>query len=452
MAINKNVFLHESDKAALKALQAIPGFSSLMKAYLKAWNEKLFYIQNMSSNIHINDNQLKKYKDMLPQICEKLGIEIPDLFLQLNPYPNSYTSGDSKPFIVITSGLIENLPERLIPTVLAHECGHIACHHVLYRTMGQMILNGAIFTLLGQGISALLTYPIRAAFYYWMRCSEYSADRAAILCDGSPDKMIEVCARLSGFSKNINEDINIDAFINQANEYKKLIEENSINKTMEFMSFAYTSHPMNALRASEAISWSKSDNFIKSKQYFDAYKNNLVPNEIPITFIEKDFINKNYLDVCKKLEDLGFEVKLDRITDINSSYKHDLVTNVMINGSNKYEEGDWIDLNSEVIVSYYKPYSEREIEDMHPGEVRIPNNASYYVGKDYKEVDRQLFEAGLFNTSLIEIKDLKKENNLNLNKVISISIDGNERFLKGDFISIMSEIVIKYHGLENDDE
>jgi hypothetical protein len=60
MAINKNVFLHESDKAALKALQAIPGFSSLMKAYLKAWNEKLFYIQNMSSNIHINDNQLKK--------------------------------------------------------------------------------------------------------------------------------------------------------------------------------------------------------------------------------------------------------------------------------------------------------------------------------------------------------------------------------------------------------
>ena len=124
----------------------------------------------------------------------------------------------------------------------------------------------------------------------------------------------------------------------------------------------------------------------------------------------------------------------------------------MINGSNKYEEGDWIDLNSEVIVSYYKPYSEKEIEDMHPGEVRIPNNASYYVGKDYKEVDRQLFEAGLFNTSLIEIKDLKKENNLNLNKVISISIDGNERFLKGDFISIMSEIVIKYHGLENDDE
>ena len=165
MAINKNIFLHESDKAALSALQAIPGFTQLMKSYMKSWNEKLFYMQNMSSLVKIDDNQLKKYKDMLVPICEKLDIEVPDLFLQLNPYPNSYTSGDSKPFIVITSGLIENIPERLIPTVLAHECGHIVCHHVLYRTMGQMILNGAIFTLLGQGVSALLTYPIRAAFY-----------------------------------------------------------------------------------------------------------------------------------------------------------------------------------------------------------------------------------------------------------------------------------------------
>ena len=39
------------------------------------------------------------------------------------------TYGDTKPFIVITSGLFETLPDELIPTILAHECGHIACHH-----------------------------------------------------------------------------------------------------------------------------------------------------------------------------------------------------------------------------------------------------------------------------------------------------------------------------------
>ena len=84
---------------------------------------------------------MSKYYDMLPPICKKLGIEIPDLYIELDVSPNSYTSGDTKPFIVMTSGLLETLPDELIPTVLAHECGHIACHHVLYSTMGRMILR-----------------------------------------------------------------------------------------------------------------------------------------------------------------------------------------------------------------------------------------------------------------------------------------------------------------------
>ena len=130
MAINKNIFLHESDKAALSALQAIPGFTQLMKSYMKSWNEKLFYMQNMSSLVKIDDNQLKKYKDMLVPICEKLDIEVPDLFLQLNPYPNSYTSGDSKPFIVITSGLIENIPERCHKCNKHQQIGKSSCNRL----------------------------------------------------------------------------------------------------------------------------------------------------------------------------------------------------------------------------------------------------------------------------------------------------------------------------------
>ena len=35
MAINHNVFIHETDRAAMEALQAIPGFSQVMKAFLK---------------------------------------------------------------------------------------------------------------------------------------------------------------------------------------------------------------------------------------------------------------------------------------------------------------------------------------------------------------------------------------------------------------------------------
>jgi len=445
MAINKNVFLHESDKAALEALEAIPGFTQLMRSYLKSWNEKLFYIQNMSTNIHITDRQLKKYHDMLPPICEKLGIEVPDLFLQLNPAPNAYTSGDSKPFIVMTSGLLETLPEELIPTVLAHECGHIACHHVLYRTMGQMILNGAIFSLLGQGISMLLTYPLRAAFFYWMRCSEFSADRAAILCDGTPDKMVEVCARLAGFGKNIPAEINMDAFIEQSEEYQKLINESKLNKTMEFVQFGYSTHPINVLRVSEALKWTKTENFRKSKEYFDAYSRNEAPKEIPVSWDEKHFLGRGYQEVVSELEKDGFRPVLSRTTEKNITLKDGAVTAVSVNGSRQFKDGDWIATDANVEVSYYSPLNEDEIKAMHPGQIRLPNAYSYYIGKDRREVEMELYEAGVVNTRSDAVHDLKKANDRARDKVADILINGRTGFKKNDWIDLMDEVVIVYH-------
>ena len=109
MSINKDIFLHESDKAALDALESLPGFAQVTKAFIKAFNEKMLDVQNMSTNIRITDKQLKKYHDMLIPICKKLDIEVPDLYLTLNVMPNAYTSGDDKPCIVLTSGMDERL-------------------------------------------------------------------------------------------------------------------------------------------------------------------------------------------------------------------------------------------------------------------------------------------------------------------------------------------------------
>ena len=184
MAISSNLYLHDLDRSTLAALKAIPGFTAVLKGFMKIWSEKQFRIQNMATKLRINEKQLSKYYDMLSPICEKLGIEVPELYLELNGEPNAYTSGDTKPFIVMTTGLLEKFPEHLIPTVLAHECGHIACHHVLYHTMGNIIISGAAGML---EFGELITYPIQTAFYKWMRCSEYSADRAAAICDGTTD-------------------------------------------------------------------------------------------------------------------------------------------------------------------------------------------------------------------------------------------------------------------------
>ena len=222
MAVDSNFFIHEDDRAALEALKAIPGFTPFIKAFMKTWNETQFRILNMSSRVRLSEEQLPKYFAMLDPICKTIGIEKPELYLEMNVVPNSYTYGDTDPFIVLTSGLIECLPDELIPTVLAHECGHIACHHTLYRTMGQMILGSAVMLL--PGIGTLISLPLKIAFAYWMRCSEFSADRAAVICDGSPDKVIELCMRLSGYSKQIEDTASTDQFLKQALEYKELLK------------------------------------------------------------------------------------------------------------------------------------------------------------------------------------------------------------------------------------
>ncbi|MBR0138097.1 MAG: M48 family metallopeptidase [Erysipelotrichaceae bacterium] len=361
MQVNNNIFIHDSDRAALQTLKAIPGFSQVVKVFLKVWDEKMMYINNMTTNVRISDKQLKKYHDMLPPICEKLGIQVPDLFLHLDTVPKSWTAGDTKPFIVITSGLLETIPEHLLPTVLARECGHIACHHELYTTMGTLILNGTLNYILPGEIAKYAVYPIKTAFAYWMRCSEYSADRAAILCDGTDEKIKEICARFAGFDKDIIADINMEEFLNQAHEYKDLIDDSIVNKGMEFLSFGFADHPNNALRAYEADQWMKSEDYARAKKYFDACITNQKHDEFPISFDEGDLEGEQYYEVEKQLRDNGFEnIDMRRVLD-KSFTSSGTVLNVKINGSDEFEVGQWFSKDAKVEVIYYLPRSEGEI-------------------------------------------------------------------------------------------
>ena len=66
MAYEASYYVHDSDKAALKALKSIPGFHQFVKGFIKIWSERQFRITNMSSCVRINEKQLPEYYDMLP--------------------------------------------------------------------------------------------------------------------------------------------------------------------------------------------------------------------------------------------------------------------------------------------------------------------------------------------------------------------------------------------------
>ena len=225
---------------------------------MKVFSERTFHILNMSGKVRISEQQLPRIYQMLPPICEKLGIKEPELYLELNRMPNAYTSGDSDVFVVVTSGLLEYLNDEEIRSVIAHECGHIACHHVLYHTMGQYLLSGAAGML---GLGALFTTALQIAFAYWMRCSEFSCDRAAAICAGSAEPVVDVMLRLAGGGKDVDIDINRELFMQQATEYQQFVDDSTWNKVLQFLVLKDQSHPLLSVRAFDITQWCASTRF-----------------------------------------------------------------------------------------------------------------------------------------------------------------------------------------------
>lgn len=249
-------FIHPEDAAALRQMESIPGFAALVKKVLAIGGETLQYGINMASSVRLSEQQLPELYHHLPPICEKLGIAEPEFYLQMNPVPNAWTSGDTRIYITMTSGLVDMMSDEELDSVLAHECGHILCHHVLYHTVGQWLSNGIAST----GILGTMTAGLQYAMFYWSRKSELSADRCASIVT-SPETVARVMARLSAGPKGITEKINLEEWANQADEYDRIKNDGLWNKTLQMLATADRSHPFSAVRVREILKWAQSEQY-----------------------------------------------------------------------------------------------------------------------------------------------------------------------------------------------
>jgi Zn-dependent protease with chaperone function len=257
MSINYTDFIHPQDEAARQNLEAVPGFQTVTKAFLELGLEKMLHGLYMAEKIRLSPTQLPDIYKKLPPICEKFGIDEPEFYLEMNPMPNAYTTGDQQTFLVITSGLLDHLKDDEIQSVLAHECGHILCRHVFYHTMAIMLVMCAdALDLLGK-----MVYPVQLALNYWSRKSELSADRAEVVYMGTSKPAINALVRLSGGPYRLTEKVNIDEYARQAVAYEELQSNNKWEKILQSLAVMNADHPFSAVRVQELLKWER------SKQY-----------------------------------------------------------------------------------------------------------------------------------------------------------------------------------------
>ena len=254
MPIDYKPFIHPEDRDALNKLQAIPGLDMLMKKFMQSVTEDMMHGINMASKIKLGPSQLPDLYAILKETCEALQIPEPEMFLEMDPIPNAYTYGDTKPFVVVNSGIINLLSREELRAVIAHECGHILCRHVLYHSLASLLVSagGGIGGLFGLGI---ISEPLQWALMYWIRRSEFSADRVAAYVTNDADVVARTMMRLAGGGTRITERVDMELFVKQAAEYQKFMKDSGKSKFLQNWMIKDMSHPYPAVRAAEVKKW-----------------------------------------------------------------------------------------------------------------------------------------------------------------------------------------------------
>lgn len=264
--IDASHYQHDLDRQALAVLQANPGFIALSKALREVFDERAHFIASKLTHVEITPHQLSEYYEMVPPICERLGIETPTLFLANSSEIKAYAMNGTTPMIVMNSGVLLNCSEDTIRAMFAHECGHIASGHVTHQMLGKLIEDGTSALLFGPGDHA--SVALRAAYLRWNRASELTADRAAAIAIGDPAIIGNMCLELAGSWECFDSQVFADLFMQQSSEYEQIVEENPNSDIVEIILHSLEGTPsFNAYRAFEIKRWGATDEFANMQRF-----------------------------------------------------------------------------------------------------------------------------------------------------------------------------------------
>lgn len=259
IGLKADEFRHPLDLEATKAIKQIPGIDLLVRNLLGPLAEQFFYVENIASSVLVGKEQLPQYHHLLLEACAILDLEPPQLYIRQHPIPNAYTFAmrGKQPFVVLHTSLIDLLTPEEIQAVIAHELGHLKCDHSVYLTpINLLILAASQIPTWGE----VVAQSIQSQLLQWVRCAEFTCDRAALLATQNPKVVMSLLMKLAGGSPILAPQLNLEAFIAQAHAY------NDINKTElgEMLVSARTaqlSHPVPVLRAKEIDLWAASQDY-----------------------------------------------------------------------------------------------------------------------------------------------------------------------------------------------
>jgi hypothetical protein len=233
----------------------------VVRKFIELFPERVAYIQNVAQTVRVSAKQCPQLYGLFQEACAILDMPEPELYAAQNPTPNAYTSGCERPYIIVTTGLLDLMSEQETLAVIAHELGHIQSGHVLYKTMARCI--SLLLTVIGDmtlGLGRLIGRSLEAALLEWDRKSEFTADRAAALVAQDSQVMLSLMMKLAGGTLFQRDQMNAQEFLKQADLYQD-VDVNLLDRMYKVLMVSAVSHPLIIVRASESVRWAESQQY-----------------------------------------------------------------------------------------------------------------------------------------------------------------------------------------------
>src|ERR1700722_9589144 len=248
--ISSRAYEHPADRSALVALRKLTGFDSLLRKLFGLFNERAFRLTYLAGAVKVSERQFPHIHELVRDGSYILDLpDVPEVFVVQSPLVNAMALGRDKPFIVITTGMVNLYDPEELRWVVGHELGHVLSGHAVYRTMLLWLIGLAAriaWTPISFGIQAIVL-----GVGEWFRKAELSCDRAGLLAGQDVDAARRALMKLAGGAQL--SELNPDAFREQAHEYDAVPDlRDSILKIMQLQG---NTHPFAVVRFAELDYW-----------------------------------------------------------------------------------------------------------------------------------------------------------------------------------------------------
>jgi Zn-dependent protease with chaperone function len=206
--------------------------------------------------VRASEQQFPQLYQSLLDGCYILDLPtVPELFISQDPMVNAMALGADKPFVVITTGMVDLMDPEEIRFVIGHELGHVLSGHAVYRTMLYHLLN--LVTRIAWLPVVLPARGVIWALEEWYRKSELSCDRAGLLAGQDIDAARRALMKTAGGSRLV--EFNSDAFHQQAREYDAVPDVR--DGLLKLLQLQGTTHPFAVIRFAELDRWADSGDY-----------------------------------------------------------------------------------------------------------------------------------------------------------------------------------------------